>query len=150
MGYCIISFICLMLFCLSFCNKKYSNLIFYGMILTQLRNLVRLLDLEKTRSVFTQERWIQQLFNNLFGCLLNTVLFHHSFNFTKPKMIMLNIFNSTLVLSFMLMGSLDNTDDFTTEKISTFAGAVFIGIITFQVFFALEKDVNTEFFDELK
>ena len=48
------------------------------------------------------------------------------------------------------MGSLDNTDDFTTEKISTFAGAVFIGIITFQVFFALEKDVNTEFFDELK
>ena len=62
----------------------------------------------------------------------------------------MNIFNSTLVLSFMLMGSLDNINDFKGEKISTFASAVFIGIITFQVFFALEKDVNTEFFDELK
>ena len=50
----------------------------------------------------------------------------------------------------MLMGSLDKNDDFTTEKISTFAGAVFFGVIAFQVFFALEKDVNTEFFDELK
>jgi hypothetical protein len=131
MCYSVNSLFCLILFCLSFYNKKYSNLIFYGMLLTQIRNLVRLLDLENTRSVFTQERWIQLLFNNLFGCLLNTVLFHHSFNFTKPKMIMLNIFNSTLVLSFMMMGSLDNISDFKTEKISSFAGAVFFGIITF-------------------
>jgi hypothetical protein len=48
------------------------------------------------------------------------------------------------------MGSLDNINDFNTEKISSFAGAVLFGIISFQLFFALEKDVNTEFFDELK
>ena len=62
----------------------------------------------------------------------------------------MNIFNSTLVLSFMMLGSLNNINEFNTGKIGSFINAVFFGVLTFQIFFALEKDVNTEFFDEMQ
>ena len=63
---------------------------------------------------------------------------------------MMNIFNSTLVLFFMMMGSLKSINEFEVKKIGGFIGSVFMGVLLFQLFFSLEKDVNTEFFDEME
>ena len=43
----------------------------------------------------------------------------------------MNIFNSTLVLSFMMLGSLNNINEFNTGKIGSFIYAVFFGVLTF-------------------
>ena len=54
-----VSFATLTLFGLSFIQKKYLNLMIYGMMITQFRLLFRMFDFEKTRAVKNNEYWIQ-------------------------------------------------------------------------------------------
>ena len=84
------------LFGLSFKNTKYNNLIFYGIMLVQLRTLLRLPDFENTKTLDGHERWTARAYGHMLTCVLNIVLIHHNFNFTKLKKFAVNLLNISL------------------------------------------------------
>ena len=143
MSMTLLSFLC---FGLSFKNTKYYKLIFAGIMLVQIRTLMRLLDFENTKTSETAEKWNKRAYGHALNCTLNIILIHHNFNFTKLKKIGVNLLNISLLQGIFYLGSEKGAiADFKIE--GHYISAVIGGIVLLQIFFYLYNDLYTEFFD---
>lgn len=147
--YCIMSLIITLMILLSFKGGKFLRLIFPSMVLTNIRQLIRMFDFEGTRQFISNEEWIQLMFLQMYGSVLNLTFFFNNFNFTKGQKWLLVELNSVLNLGSMMFGSQKSIYNLSPTFAQDFIKNTIAGVIVFHVYFALEKDVNSEFFDEM-
>ena len=147
LAYMGISILTLVMFWLSVYNKKCLNMMFYGMMVTFYRNLFRLFDFENTRVAMTKDTWVQFMCGQILACCLNTVVIHHSFNFTIFKKIVLDLINSSALLTAMYIGSLDSYKDFFDNGfINVFLTNILFAVFTIQYFYYILDGGNLESF----
>lgn len=85
----------------------------------------------------------------MYGSVLNLTFFFNNFNFTKGQKWLLVELNSVLNLGSMMFGSQKSIYNLSPTFAQDFIKNTIAGVIVFHVYFALEKDVNSEFFDEM-
>jgi hypothetical protein len=118
-------------------------------MMTQFRTNWRLLDMEKTKIIIGKDKWNQVFIGHIVASILNTILIHHNFNFSKWGKIGVNVLNSGLIFSFAFFGSLDSYDEFDKKMVGKYIGSTLGGVMLFQIFFYLYNDLYSEYFDEL-
>ena len=76
-------------------------------------------------------------------------MFFNNFNFSKPIKWLVLEFNSIAIIGSMMFSTQESFHKLRPGFVNDALGVVGLGIIIFHLFFALEKDVNSEFFDEM-
>ena len=80
---------------------------------------------------------------------MNVSLFFNNFNFRRVFKWLLLEFNAICFFAAAIIGSQESSFKFENSLIGDFFRLTIFGVVAFHLFFALEKDVNSEYFDQM-